>query len=219
MTQTKVLVADDHTIVREGLTALLQSTPEFQVVAAVENGRDAVAAAEQTRPDIVLMDLAMPIMNGITATRLILKHVKNAKIIALSTYSDETAVSELLNAGASGYLLKESASSDLMDALRRVREGGTAFSLTIEKRFRHKQNRQHLGLDPKGRPGALTDRESEVLQLIAEGFSNKAMAAELQISIKTVEKHRQQVMNKLNIHEIAGLTRYAVANCLVAPPV
>jgi DNA-binding NarL/FixJ family response regulator len=218
MSQTKVLVVDDHTIVREGLSVLLESAPDFEVVGAVDNGREAVAAAEKTHPDIVLMDLAMPIMNGITATRLIRKHLKHTKILALSSYSDESAVNELLNAGACGYLLKESASADLLDAIRRVSKGGTAFSPAIEKRLRHEQNRQQLGQDAKGRSCALTARESQVLQLVAEGFTNKAIAAELQISIKTVEKHRQQVMDKLNIHDIAGLTRYAVANNMVTPP-
>ena len=215
---TKILIADDHTIVREGLTALLQAAPDFQIIGLADNGRDAVDAAERLHPDIILMDLAMPIMNGITATRLILKKFKDVKILALSSYSDEKAVNELLDAGASGYLLKESASADLLDAIRRVTNGGIALSPAIAKRLRHKQDRQQMGADWKDRSCALTTRESQVLQLIAEGFTNKAIAAELQISVKTVEKHRQQVMDKLNIHEIAGLTRYAVANNLIAPP-
>jgi DNA-binding NarL/FixJ family response regulator len=163
------------------------------------------------------MDLAMPIMNGVTATRLILNDLKSTKVLALSSSNDEKAIDEMIGAGVSGYLLKESAAADLLDAIRRVIKGGTAFSPSIEKRLRHRQNlRQFDGA--KKSLLTLSVRESQTLQLIAEGLTNKAIAAELQISIKTVEKHRQQVMNKLNIHDIANLTRYAIANKLISAP-
>jgi DNA-binding NarL/FixJ family response regulator len=217
MAKAKVLIADDHTMVRDAITFLLHAEPEFQVVASVANGRDAVATANATRPDFILMEPNMPIMNGVTATRLILNDLKDAKVLALSASNDEKVIDEMIAAGASGYLLKDSASSDLLDAMRRILKGGTAFSPTIEKRLLQRQHlRQFEGT--KKNLLTLTVREAQTLQLIAEGFTNKAIAAELQISIKTVEKHRQQVMNKLNIHDIASLTRYAIANKLISPP-
>jgi DNA-binding NarL/FixJ family response regulator len=218
LNKTKVLLVDDHTVVREGLTMLLGADPEFEVVGAAENGRQAVVAAQQTQPDVVLMDLAMPIMNGVTASRKILKAVKGAKVLVLSSYNDEPAFDELMQAGASGYLLKESAAGELLNAIRQVKKGGKAFSPAITRRFRHQQQREGASNISGRRSCLLTPREMEVLQLVAEGFPNKGMASELGISIKTVEKHRQQVMDKLNIHDIAGLTRYAIDRHIVSHP-
>ena len=209
---------DDHTVVREGLTMLLGSEPEFEIVGAAENGRQAVATATQTQPDVVLMDLAMPVMNGITASRQILQQVKGAKVLVLSSYNDEPAVNELLEAGASGYLLKESAADDLLAAIRQVKRGGTAFSPAVAKRFRHQQQREMIENTSAKKACTLTPRETEVLQLIAEGLPNKGIAADLGISVKTVEKHRQKVMDKLNIHDIAGLTRYAIERSIICNP-
>ena len=218
LNKTKVLLVDDHTVVREGLSMLLGADPEFEIVGAAENGRQAVAAAQQTRPDVVLMDLAMPIMNGVTASRKILQEVKGTKILVLSSYNDEPAIDELMQAGASGYLLKESAAGELLNAIRQVRKGGKAFSPAITRRFRHQQQRDPNANQTAKRSCNLTPREMEVLQLIAEGFPNKGIASELGISIKTVEKHRQQVMDKLNIHDIAGLTRYAIERNIIDHP-
>ena len=215
LNKTKVLLVDDHTVVREGLSMLLGADPEFEIVGAAENGRQAVVAAQQTRPDVVLMDLAMPIMNGVTASRKILQQIKGTKVLVLSSYNDEPAINELVQAGASGYLLKESAAGELLNAIRQVKKGGKAFSPAITRRFRHQQQREGMNNLASKRSCALTPREMEVLQLIAEGFPNKGIASELGISIKTVEKHRQQVMDKLNIHDIAGLTRYAISQGVI----
>jgi DNA-binding NarL/FixJ family response regulator len=218
LNKTKVLLVDDHMVVREGLSMLLGADPEFEIVGAAENGRQALAAAQETHPDVVLMDLAMPIMNGVTASRKILQQVKGTKVLVLSSYNDEPAINELVEAGASGYLLKESAAPELLDAIRQVRRGGKAFSPAVARRLRHQHQRDGANSSSSKRSCALTPREMEVLQLIAEGFPNKGIASELGISIKTVEKHRQQVMDKLNIHDIAGLTRYAIERKIISHP-
>jgi DNA-binding NarL/FixJ family response regulator len=154
-------------------------------------------------------------LNGVQATRQIRATVPSSKILALSSYSDDECVQQMVHAGVSGYLIKQTAANDLLRAIREVQRGGMFFSPTIAKQLRQQSRDQNRdSLSPR-KSGELTPREAEVLQLIAEGFSNKQIAAELCISIKTVEKHRQQVMNKLNIHEIAGLTRYAIAKGLV----
>jgi len=161
------------------------------------------------------MDLAMPRLNGCEATRQILKSVPTAKVIVLSTYGDEEHIQQALAAGAAAYLLKQTAAFELIQAIREVRKGNAFFSPTIAKRLRDQCREAFSTGTTSRKSGELTSREAEVLQLIAEGFSNKQIAAELGISIKTVEKHRQQVMNKLNIHDVAGLTRYAIAKGLV----
>ncbi len=189
MKKISVLLVDDHTVVRQGLRALLQAEEDMEVVGEAENGRQAVGMARKTPPDVVVMDVAMPMLNGLEATRQILKNRPGTKVLVLTSYGDDDCVAQLMRAGASGYLIKQTAANDLLKAIREVYRGRKS--------------------------GELTSREAEVLQLIAEGLSNKQIAAELGISIKTVEKHRQQVMNKLNIHDVAGLTRYAIAKGLV----
>jgi DNA-binding NarL/FixJ family response regulator len=221
MKRIAVLLVDDHTVVRQGLRALLEAEGDMKVVGEAENGREAVVLAKKTPPDVVVMDVAMPRLNGYEATRQILKSVPNARVLVLSSYSDDDCVKQMMQAGAKGYLMKQTAANDLLHAIREVHRGKEFYSPGIAKRLR-----EH-GLEPSasGRStreaGELTGREAEVMQLIAEGYANKQIAAELCISIKTVEKHRQQVMNKLNLHEVAGLTRYAIAKGVVersAPP-
>jgi len=215
MKKISVLLVDDHTVVRQGLRALLAAEEDMEVIGEAENGRQAVMLAKKDQPDVVVMDVAMPLLNGLEATRQILKSETHSKVLVLTSYGDDDCVAQLMDAGASGYLIKQTAANDLLKAIREVHKGNAFFSPAIAKRLRDQcREAFSTGLPPR-KGGELTSRESEVLQLIAEGFSNKQIAAELSISIKTVEKHRQQVMNKLNIHDVAGLTRYAIAKGLV----
>jgi DNA-binding NarL/FixJ family response regulator len=212
MKKIGILLADDHAVVRQGLRALLEAEGDIDVVGEAENGRQAVAQAKKTLPDVVVMDVAMPGMNGLEATRQIVRNIPSSKVLVLTSYGDDDYVNQLLEAGATGYLVKQTAAADLLKAIREVHQGNTFFSPSIAKRLRQQENEALAGgQTPAGRTGRLTSREAEVLQLVAEGFANKQIAAELSISIKTVEKHRQQAMNKLNIHDIAGLTRYAIS--------
>jgi len=212
MSKISIVLVEDHAVVRDGLKALLAGEPDMQVVGEAENGQQAVSLAKKLSPDVVVMDLAMPLMNGLTATREILKAVPSAKILVLSSYSDDECVRSLMDAGAMGYLMKQTASNELVEAIRHTRRGNQVFSPAISQRIRA----QRAGAFMDGGTAALlTAREMQVLKLIARGGSNKEIATELDISIKTVEKHRQQVMNKLNIHDVAGLTRYAISKGLV----
>jgi DNA-binding NarL/FixJ family response regulator len=215
MKKIGVLLVDDHTVVRQGLKALLKSEQDLEVIGEAENGRQAVVLARKTPPDVVVMDIAMPLLNGLEATRQILKSVPSAKVLVLTSYGDDECVQQLMQAGASGYLIKQTAANDLLKAIREVQRGNAFFSPSIAKRLRDQCREAFTNGHSAKKTSELTTREAEVLQLIAEGFSNKQIAAELGISIKTVEKHRQQVMNKLNIHDVAGLTRYAISKGMV----
>jgi DNA-binding NarL/FixJ family response regulator len=211
MKKIAVLLVDDHAVVRQGLRALLEAEGDIAVVGEAENGREAVVLAKKTLPDLVLMDLAMPGLNGLEATRQIVRNLPSARVLVLTSYGDDDYVTQLLEAGASGYLVKQTAAADLLKAIREVHEGNAFFSPSIAKRLRQKGGEGFRAGQPCAKAGKLTSREAEVLQLVAEGFANKQIAVELSISIKTVEKHRQQAMNKLNIHDIARLTRYALS--------
>ncbi len=215
MKKITVLLVDDHTVVRQGLRALLQAEGDLEVVGEAENGRQAVMLAKKNPPDVVVMDVAMPLLNGLEATRQIVKSLPGTKVLVLTSYSDDDCLEQLMQAGAAGYLIKQTAANDLLKAIREVQRGNAYFSPSIAKRLRDQCREAFATGQPVRKAGELTSREAEVLQLIAEGFSNKQIAAELCISIKTVEKHRQQVMNKLNIHDVAGLTRYAISKGLV----
>jgi len=215
MRKIGILLVDDHAVVRQGLRALLAAEEDMEVVGEAENGRQAVTLAKQTSPDVVVMDVAMPLLSGLEATRQILKQAPAAKVLVLSSYGDDDCVQGLMDAGAAGYLIKQTAANDLLKGIREVQNGNAFFSPSIAKRLRDLSSEAFTSGQPPRRAGELTSREAEVLQLIAEGFSNKQIAGELSISIKTVEKHRQQVMNKLNIHDVAGLTRYAISKRLV----
>ena len=215
MAKITVLLADDHTLVRQGLNALLVAEEDMQVVAEAENGQQAVTLAKKTTPDIVIMDLAMPMMNGLSATRQILKAVPSTKVLVLSSYSDDECVKQMMQAGATGFLMKQTASTELSNAIRNVRRGNQVLSPAILQRMRLQRHGAFMDSGDNQKPKTLTSREVEVLKIIADGYSNKEVAAMLDISIKTVEKHRQQVMNKLNIHDVAGLTRYALSRGLI----
>jgi DNA-binding NarL/FixJ family response regulator len=214
-----VLLAEDHTVVRQGLRLILNTAEDIQVVGEAENGRQAVTLVKSLKPDVALLDIAMPLLNGLEAAKQLRQDVPNTKVLILSSYDDDRFIEQSVEGGAIGYLLKQSAANDLIKAIQEVNKGRTFYSPAIQKRLNSRvpgRNGRHKTLDK------LSRREAEVLQLIAEGFANKQIADELKISVKTVEKHRQSMMNKLNIHEVAGLTRYAYARGLVgtpAPPV
>ena len=207
-----VMLAEDHAIVRQGLCSLLNAAGRFLVVAEARNGRDAVERALRLRPDVILMDIGMPVLNGLEATRQILAANPSAKVIVLSAHSDDVYVERMVASGVVGFLEKQTSAEVLTKAICEVASGNMFFSPSIAKRLpnAHGKPRDRDEL-LKGDSHRLTSRESEVLQLVAEGSANKQVAAELGISIKTVEKHRQRLMDKLNIHETAGLTRYAIA--------
>ncbi|MFC1652432.1 response regulator [Planctomycetota bacterium] len=212
MKKITVLLADDHTIVREGLRSMLETETDIEVVGEADNGRQAVQLAKKLRPAVVVMDVAMPQLNGLEATRQIVKSVPATKVLILSAHGDDEYIEQVILAGAVGYLIKQTSAHVLSQAIREVQQGNTFFSPSIAKRLRS------LALESPDKRGvlkrkkaALSSREREVLQLIAEGKGNKQVAAELGISIKTVEKHRQHLMKKLGLHDTAGLTRYAIA--------
>ena len=215
MSNITVLLVDDHTIVRQGLKALLASEKDITIIGEAQTGREAVDLTAQHHPAVVIMGLAMPRLNGSEATRQILKNAPATKVIVLSTYSDDEHVQQALGAGAAAYLLKQTAAEDVVEAIREVAKGNAFFSPAIAKRLREQSMRSENGGAPREQNVELTQREAEVLQLIAEGYANKQIAAELNLSVKTVEKHRQQVMQKLDIHNIAGLVRHAAAKGII----
>jgi DNA-binding NarL/FixJ family response regulator len=209
--QITVLLAEDHAIVRQGLCALLNTEGHFMIVGQARTGREAVEMAASLRPDVILMDIAMPVLNGLEATRQILAANPAAKVVILYAHSDDEYIERTSAAGVVGFLEKQTSAEILTKAIREVASGKSFFSPSIAKRLSHEGK-------PRDRDGALrrngsrlTSREAEVLQLVAEGSANKQVASLLGISIKTVEKHRQHLMDKLNIHDTAGLTRYAIA--------
>ena len=212
---TKILLADDHTILREGLRSLIDGLPDMEVIGEASNGREAVQVAVQKRPDVVVMDVNMPDLNGIEATRQLLKELPDVKVIGLSMYSDKRFVAGMLSAGASGYMLKSNAFDELSSALKTVISGGVYLNPKVaavvagdyrERMLKEKRDIVHI----------LTAREREVLQLIAEGRSSKDIASSLHVSEKTVHSHRQNIMEKLNLHSIAELTKYAIREGITA---
>ena len=213
-----VLLADDHTVVREGLRELLRAEADIEVVGEATNGREAVRLTRKLLPAVVVMDIAMPVLNGLEATRQILKALPATKIVVLSGHGDDAYVDQVVELGAVGYLIKQASALDLAKAIREVEKGNTFFSPSVAKRLRalHPSLLDGAARRRQAKAARLTSREVAVLQLIAAGTANKRTAAELGISIKTVEKHRQQLMSKLDIHDAAGLTRYAIFAGIVA---
>jgi DNA-binding NarL/FixJ family response regulator len=212
MKRIAVLLAEDHTIVRQGLRLLVEADGDIEVVGEAKTGREAVQMTGELHPEVVVMDIAMPLLNGLEATRQILKAFPGTKILILSAHSDPEYVEQVVKAGALGYLVKQSSGDVLAKAIRELHQGKTFFIPSIAKRLKNEfqKSMDGIGLQKKS-DHQLTSREAELLQLIAEGHVNKQIASELGISIKTVEKHRQHLMEKLNIHDIAGLTRFAIA--------
>ena len=213
--EIRVLLADDHNIFRDGLRTLIEKEAGMEVVGEAENGRKAIALAEKLLPNVIIMDVSMPDMNGIEATRKIVSAIPDVKVIALSMHSDRRFVLGMLEAGASGYLLKDCAFAELAGAIRQVVTGNTYLSPKIAdvvvKGYLHKMM--------ESSPAAvdlMTSREREILQLLAEGLTAKEIAAHVYLSIKTVETHRRNIMQKLNMRSVAELTKYAIREGLVA---
>ncbi len=205
----RVLIADDHKIVREGLRSLIEKQPGMEVVAEAENGRTTVQKVEEVSPDVVVMDISMPDLNGVDATRQITSRFPSVKVIALSIHSDKQFVAGMLSAGASGYLLKEGDFRELTDAIRMVVSNQVYLSPRIAGIVTEGYVR-HLSEADTSAHSILTPREREVLQLLTEGLSAKNIASHLQLSVKTVEGHRQKIMGKLKVHTVAELTKYAI---------
>jgi DNA-binding NarL/FixJ family response regulator len=216
MKRIAVLLVEDHTIVRQGLRLLIEATGDIKIVGEAKTGREAVLMARNLQPEVIVMDIAMPLLNGLQATRQILKDSPESRVLILSAHSDLEYVEQVVKAGARGYLVKQSSGDVLATAIREVQKGKTFFTPSIAKLLKddYQKSRDGVGLRKK-RTTELTSREAELLQMIAEGHVNKQIASELVISIKTVEKHRQHLMEKLNIHDIAGLTRFAIATGII----
>lgn len=216
MKKITVLLSDDHTVVRKGLRLILEAEADIQVVGEAANGQQSVRETKRLKPDVVLQDLAMPLLNGLEAARQIAKEVPATKVLILSAYSDDAYIEHAVEAGAAGYLMKETAGDDLLRAIREIASGNAYFSPPVAKRLlKQWQDKFPNGNSVKTKTTKLTSRQTEILQLIAEGYATKQIAGLLSLSIKTVEKHRQDLMNTLNIHNIASLTRYAVSSGVV----
>jgi DNA-binding NarL/FixJ family response regulator len=210
MPKTRILLADDHAVVRQGFKMLLSAQPDMEIVGEAANGREAVESAESLRPDVVVMDVAMPELNGIEATRRLAASAPHTRVIALSMHKDSVYVREILRAGARGYLLKDSGAEDLVSAIRAVAKGESYLSPAVSNAVlddyrRHVTNPIDL----------LTSREREVLQMLAEGKTNKEIAGVLNLSVYTVDAHRGRIMEKLNLHSINDLVRFAVRNGII----
>lgn len=213
MKTIRVLLADDHTLVRAGIRSLLERMPQVEVVAEAADGREAIRLAESHRPDIVLMDIGMPGMNGLEATARLVREFPGMRVIIVSMHTNEEYVLQAIRAGASGYFLKRAATAELESAIRSVDRGEPFLSPNIPQRVSdlvlEKVPDSKLPLD------RLTPRQREILQLISEGKSTKEIAALTQLSSKTVEFHRAQLMNRLNIHDVPGLVRYSIRTGIV----
>ena len=213
--KTRILIAEDHTIVRQGLSALINRQPDMQVVGEAKDGKEAVDKTKELRPDVVLMDIAMKHMNGLEATAQIKKIVPEVKVLVLTMYENEEYIFQILRVGASGYLLKEAAMTDLISAIKAVNRGESYLSPSISKKVIDDYiRRAELG-EKAGIDDMLSNREREVLQLIAEGHTYEKIASILCLSKKTVETHRANIMDKLNIHDKVGLVKYALRKGLI----
>jgi len=216
MKTIRILLADDHRVVRKGLSLLLESQPGFQVVAEASDGREAVALVEEHTPDIVVMDVAMPLLNGIEAARQIVSKAPQTGIVFLSMHSDEGYVLKALKCGGKAYLLKDSAEYDLINAIHAVYDGKAFFSPAINKMLVEEYMRQMRDREVEDSYDLLTARERETLQLFAEGKSAKEVATMLNLSLYTVETHRSNIFQKLNLHSTAELILYAVRKGVIS---
>lgn len=215
MKKIRVLIADDHKIVRQGIRKLLEAEPDLEVVGEACDGRESIKEVQQLKPDLVLMDIAMSNLNGLEATRQIKKALPKVKVLILTMHKNEEYVLQSLQAGASGYLLKDAAAEDLVSAIRSVHKVDSFLSPAVSKTV----IKAYLSKSKTNRPPSvfevLTDREREVLQLIAEGHTNQKIADTLFISVKTIEAHRSNIMRKLDIHDITQLVKYAIKKGIV----
>ena len=210
MSHLRILLADDHTVVRQGLRKILEERPQWEVVAEAADGREAVRQAEEVKPDIAIVDVAMPLLNGIEAVRQIARKAPGTRVLVLSMHADEAYVTQMLRAGAAGYLLKDSADVDLLQAVDAVAAGKSFFSPAIARVIADDYLRQLADRGITDRYELLSDREREIFQLIAEGKTNKEIAALLFLSPSTVDTHRSRIMEKLDVHSAAEIVLYAV---------
>lgn len=213
--KTRVIIADDHPIIREGLKTLLEKKG-FQVVALAQNGREAVDKVIDLEPDVIIMDISMPDLNGVEASARIKQEVPHTKIIALSMHSGKSMIDKMFAAGASGYILKESAFNDLYKAIQHVIQGKFYLTASIAPMYRDSQGQAHGCFDEFPKFTSLSKKEREVLQLVAEGKTTREMAEKLSVSIKTIETHRRNIMKKLNIFSVAGLTKFAIKEDIIS---
>src|SRR5262245_12464048 len=217
MEKIKILIADDHNIVRQGLRTLFQSVPEFSIIGEAANGEELLHLAARHQPDLVIADLSMPALNGAEATRRLKENNPGAKVLILTIHDEGEYVSQLIRAGADGYVLKDADKDELFTAVRTIAAGGRFFGEKILKyliddfvKLSHEQGSAARSTKPR-----LTKRETEILRYVAEGLSSKAIAQRLFLSVRTVDTHRANIMEKLNIHETAGLVRYAIQKGIV----
>ena len=218
MAQIRIIIADDHEIMRKGLRSLLETRPEWQVIAEASTGREAVEKAKDLMPNVAVLDIGMPELNGLEATRHIVRESPQTQVLILTMHESEQMVRDVLDAGARGYVLKSDAARDLVNAVDALSQHRTFFSSRISdillQAYLHGPERP---IQPQPARGRLTAREREIVQLLAEGKSNKEVATALNISVKTAETHRTNIMNKLDLHSISELVRYAVRNNIVEP--
>ena len=212
---TRVLLVDDHTLFREGVRALLSTASDIEVVGEAADGKEAIELAEKLSPEIIVMDLVMPGMDGMQAAQHLHDHYPNIKILILSMYDDDEYVCKILKSGASGYVLKRAASDDLLRAIREVENGGSALHPTVAAKLIKDYVRRTKATDHKNSGSVLTARESEVLKLIAEGRTNQQIAEALGLGRKTVDTHRTNIMRKLDLHDVTGLVKYALRHGLI----
>ena len=220
MPALRVLVADDHEVVRKGLCTLLQEQPGWVVAAQARDGREAVDKAKQLKPDIIVMDISMPGLNGLEATRQIAKSLPQTKVLILTMHESDSLIREVLEAGARGYLLKVDAGADLIKAVEALRRNQTFFTSKVSELvldgYLKKPGKQDDGNNPS-LANRLTARQREILQLLAEGKSSKEVAVALGLSVKTAETHRANIMSRLHCHSVSELVRYAIRNQVIQP--
>lgn len=214
MNKIRILLADDHTILREGIRALIEDEHDMVVVGEADDGHSAIRLASELKPDIVLMDIAMPLLNGLEATRKIRRTMPNIRVLVLTMHDDEEYIRQILATGAMGYILKDTAARDLLGAIRSVYKGEAVLSPAVTRLVLEDYLRSGDSTD-KDISDGLSQRESEVLQLIAEGYTNKQIAEILCISIKTVQSHRNNLMVKLNLHDRGDLIKYAIQKKII----
>jgi DNA-binding NarL/FixJ family response regulator len=218
MNKLRILVADDHEVVHAGVRSILQNEPDCEICATAFTGRQALTLAQQLKPDIVILDVMMPELNGLEAARQILKSIPNVQVLLLGLDESEELVQEMLDIGAQGYVLKSDASRELAMAIRALRRGEPFFTSRVAQiALRAQLHKSHNGRTEAAPDGTLTPREREVLQLLAEGQSNKETASALEISVMTVETHRANIMQKLGAHSIADLVHYAARHKIITP--
>lgn len=216
MARMRILLADDHTLMRHGLRKIIEEQPDWEVVAETGDGREAVRLALELKPDVAILDIAMPLLNGIEATRQIARRAPPVRILILSMYSDESYIVQALRAGAHGYLLKDSADVDLIRAVTAVRQGKSFFSPVVAKVMLDDYVRRLADKGITDRFDSLSEREREIFQLIAEGRSNKDIADLINLSVSTVETHRAHIMEKLDVHNTAEIVLYAVRKGVIS---